>query len=172
MAACLPLAQCSVWHYQKWLKGSCQEMWFYLPQTGVEQGWQQQHLHLSWDGLDQDKWNYVFLPFCQAPYLSESMQLSPTQREQEEMWAQSLQVNRNWTLSILPFKSGIKWNFFLTGRKYSIIAAEITVRQLSFKLYINSVTVCAFHSVNDKMSLWIWNLSVLIQSSSLCVLGN
>lgn len=52
-------------------------MRFYLPQTGVEPSWQQQHLHLTWDEFDQDKWNYVFLPFCQAPYLSESMQLSP-----------------------------------------------------------------------------------------------
>lgn len=150
-------------------------MRFYLPQTGVEQGWQQQHLHLTWDGLDQDKWNYVFLPFCQAPYLSESMQLSPTRGggEQEEMWVQLLQVNSNWTLSLLPFKFGIKWNFFLTGRKCSIEGgAAITVRQLSLKLYINSVTVCTFLSVNDKLSLWIWNLSVLIQLSCLCVLGN
>ncbi len=79
-------------------------MRFYLPQTGVEQSWQQQHLHLTWDGLDQDKWNYVSLPFCQAPYLSESKELSPTrQGEKEEMWVQSLQVHSNWTLSILPF---------------------------------------------------------------------
>jgi len=66
-------------------------MWFYLPQTGVEQSWQQQHLHLTRDGLDQDKWNYVFLPFCQAPYLSESMQPSQTWGEQEEMWVQPLE---------------------------------------------------------------------------------
>lgn len=94
-----PLARYFVCHWQKWLKGSCQEMRFYLLPKGVEQSWQQQHLHLAWDGLDQDKWNYVFLPFCQAPYLSESMQLSPTRGEREEMWAQSLQVNSNWTLS-------------------------------------------------------------------------
>lgn len=100
-----PLAHSSVWHLQKWLKGSCQQMRFYLPQTGVEPSWQQQHLHLTWDEFDQDKWNYVFLPFCQAPYLSESMQLPPTHGEREGMRVLPVQVNSNWTLSILPFLS-------------------------------------------------------------------
>lgn len=136
-------------------------MRFYLLQTGVEQSWQQQHLHLMWDGLDQDKWNYVFLPFCQAPYLSESMQLSPSRGEQEEMWIAIAGRYSNWTLSILPFKSGVKWNFFLTGRKYTREGAtEITVRQLNLKLYINSVTVCA--------SLRQWQ-NVTLNLKSVCV---
>lgn len=164
-----PVAHYSVWSWQKWLKGSCQEMWFYLPQTGAEQSWQQQHLHLTRDGLDQDKWNYVFLSFCQAPYLSESMQLSPPRGEREEMWVQPLQVNSNWTPSILPFRFGIEWNFLLTGRICSIEgAAEITARQLSLKPNINSVTACAFLSVNDNISLEVGNLSVDTVELSVC----
>lgn len=148
-------------------------MRFYLLQTGVEQSWQQQHLHLTWDGLDQDKWNYVFLPFCQAPYLSESMQLSPSRGEREEMWIAIAGRYSNWTLSILPFKSGVKWNFFLTGRKYTREGAtEITVRQLNLKLYINSVTVCAFtpsmtkcHFKSEICLCWYsWAVSVYLES--------
>lgn len=40
-------------------------------------------MRLTWDGLDQDKWNYVFLPFCQEPYLLESMQLPSTLQGEE-----------------------------------------------------------------------------------------
>lgn len=86
-----------------------------------------------------------------------------------------------WFLSAPPafsWKCAFFFFFFLLSLRIKLFSKrcskgkprEITRGTLSLKLYINSLNVCAFfHSINDKMSLWIWNcVSVDVLKLSAC----